>query len=52
MKSDDAGRPVKDVKKAFKRAAENAGFKDLTIHDLRHTSATWMAGDGVPMEKI
>ena len=47
-----AGRPVKDVKKAFKRAAEDAGFKDFTIHDLRHTAATWMAGDGVLMEKI
>ena len=47
-----AGGRVKDVKKSFARAVNRAGIKDFTIHDLRHTAAVWMAGNGTAMEKI
>ena len=47
-----AGKPVKDVIKAFNRAVERAGIEDFHIHDLRHTAAVWMIGDGVEMAKV
>ena len=47
-----AGGRVKDVKKSFARAVKRAEIKDFTIHDLRHTEAVWMAGNGTAMEKI
>ena len=47
-----AGNGVKDVKRAHAAACRNAGIKDFTIHDLRHTAAVWMCGNGTPMEKI
>ena len=46
------GKPVKSIKKAFKRACDRAGLEDVTPHDLRRTSATWAAENGVPMRKI
>ena len=46
------GRPVASVKNAFGRAAERAGVAWLHPHLLRHTAATWMAIDGVPIEEI
>lgn len=47
-----AGEPVRSVKKAFHRAAVRAGMPDVTPHVLRHSVATWLAGDGVPLEQI
>lgn len=41
------GGPVADVKKAFARAAEDAGLPDVTPHTLRHTAATWLMQAGV-----
>ncbi|MEI6558515.1 MAG: site-specific integrase [Rhodospirillaceae bacterium] len=46
------GHPISNIKKAFAHACERAGLKDVTPHTLRHTSATWMASAGVPMELI
>ena len=47
-----AGRPAGNIKKGFARAAQRAKLKDVTPHVLRHTAATRMAMNGVPMEKI
>ena len=47
-----AGKPVKSIKKGFRRACERADLKDVTPHTLRHTAATWMAEAGVPMDEI
>ncbi|MCH7936638.1 MAG: site-specific integrase [Proteobacteria bacterium] len=47
-----AGEPIKDIKKAFNSAVEKSGIPHCTIHDLRHTAAVWMAGEGVQMSKI
>lgn len=46
------GEPVQSVKKGFRNAALRAGLKDVTPHTIRHSVATWAAGDGVPMRKI
>ena len=46
------GQRLKDVRHAFNRAVTRAGITDFTIHDLRHTAAVWMCGDGISMEKI
>lgn len=43
---------VGNIKNAFGKAVKRAGLIDVTIHDLRHTAAVWMAGAGVPMSKI
>lgn len=47
-----AGEPIKDIKNAFNKAVKRAGIEHATIHDIRHTSAVWMAGAGVSLEKI
>lgn len=46
------GAPVKNVRTAFERAVERAGLSDLTIHDIRHTAACWLAMDGHSMSEI
>jgi integrase len=43
------GVPVKDVDKAFRRNARDAGMSDVTPHTLRHTSATWLMQLGVDL---
>lgn len=49
-----AGRPVKSVKRALKRAYDRAGVEniDAPAHVLRHTAGAWMAIDGVDMHQI
>lgn len=46
------GKRIREVRHAFDRICERAKIDDFTIHDLRHTAAVWMCGDGVAMEKI
>lgn len=46
------GKQVGSVKRGFARAVETAGLADVTPHVLRHTAASWMAEDGVPMSEI
>jgi integrase len=40
------GAPVKSVRKAFGRAAVDAGLPDVTPHVLRHTAASWAMQSG------
>lgn len=47
-----AGKPVRSIKKGFHRAAVRAGMPEVTPHVLRHSVATWMAADGVPLDQI
>lgn len=47
-----AGRQVGSIKTGFAAACKRAGLKGVTPHILRHTGATWMAQDGVPMRDI
>jgi integrase len=46
------GKPVKDIKKAFKKAARQAGLDDVSPHTLRHTAASWMVQRGVPFPRV
>jgi integrase len=43
------GEPVASVKTAFASAIEGAGLEHATPHTLRHTAATWLMLNGVPM---
>jgi integrase len=45
-----AGQPVKSVKKAFARAAEDAGV-EASPHTLRHTAVSWAMQSGVDIYK-
>ncbi|GAA0581177.1 tyrosine-type recombinase/integrase [Halomonas salifodinae] len=46
------GGQVKSLRNGFERAAGKAGLDDLRIHDLRHTAASWLVTDGVPLEVV
>lgn len=46
------GRPVKSVRKAFGRVADDVGFTDVTPHTLRHTAASWAMQAGEPVDLI
>lgn len=46
------GARVKSVKKAFARAADDAGLKDISPHVLRHTFAAWLVQAGVPLRTV
>ena len=44
------GKPVKSVKTAFASAVLKAGLEgNITPHTLRHTAATWLMQNGVPV---
>ncbi|MBX7147362.1 MAG: site-specific integrase [Alphaproteobacteria bacterium] len=46
------GSPINNIKKSFKSACLKAGLNDVSPHTLRHTCATWMAQNGVPIFDI
>lgn len=37
---------------AFAKACRLTGIKDFRIHDLRHTCASWMVSEGVPLADV
>lgn len=53
-----AGGGVRDDRNFYRRtlqpALQRAGLEDLgaTIHDLRHTYASWLVQDGVPLTRV
>lgn len=46
------GKPVGNVKHAFRRTAERAGVPWCTPHHLKHTAISWMAEDGWTVDQI
>jgi integrase len=49
-----SGRPLDRTKvtRRFKQACHDAGVPEITFHELRHTFATRMAAQGVPLRKL
>lgn len=39
-------------KKAFERAVKRAGIEPCTPHTLRHTAASWLVMEGVPLAQV
>ena len=54
MFTDPVGRPYlpEYVSHAFTRSCKAAGGRQVTLHDLRHSAATMMLSQGVPMAVI
>ena len=46
------GDRVKNVRKAFSTACRRAGIDNFHINDLRHTFASWLVMDGVPLYEV
>ena len=46
------GRPTDAIKTGFKAACRRAGIKNLRIHDLRHTFASWMVMSGADLRTV
>ncbi len=44
--------PLTTLQKGFKRIVQRAGLKECTIHSLRHSHATILMNDGVPVKAI
>ena len=42
----------RDLHRRFQRALIRVGIEDFTFHDLRHTAASWLAIEGVPLITI
>ena len=40
------------MQNGFKAACERAEIKDLRVHDLRHTCASWLVQAGVPLLEV
>jgi integrase len=43
---------VQDIKTGFKAACRRAKIKELRVHDLRHTAASWMVEAGVDLVTV
>jgi integrase len=46
------GRPYSEIGSTFKLALDRAGIEDFRFHDLRHTFASWLAMEGIPLTAI
>lgn len=46
------GKPVASIKTAFNRTAERAGVKDIRVHDLRRTAASWALQRGASFAEV
>ncbi len=49
---DPDGKPLKDMKRSFHQALKKDGIKDFHWHDLRHTSASYLAMKGASLKAV
>jgi integrase len=49
---DATGRKPYGIREAFEGAVERAGIVDLRFHDLRHTTASYLAMSGASLAEI
>lgn len=47
-----SGKRIGCIRNGFAKACEAAGIHDFRMHDLRHTAASWLVSDGVPLEVV
>lgn len=45
-------KPIMQFRRSFKTACDRAGLKDFRFHDLRHTAASWMVQNKVPLDVV
>jgi integrase len=45
----DQGQRIGDIKKGFAASCRRAGLEGVSPHTLRHTAATWLMQQGVPL---
>lgn len=50
--SDKEGNRIANIKRAFSSACRRAGICDFKPHDCRHTLASWLVTDGVPLTTV
>ena len=46
------GRRIKQLRRSWATALKNARINDFRRHDLRHTAASWMVRNGVPLDVV
>ncbi|MFO1434047.1 MAG: site-specific integrase [Candidatus Competibacteraceae bacterium] len=46
------GNRIKNIRRGFLSACRRAGIEDFTPHDCRHTLASWLVKEGVPLAAI
>lgn len=44
--------PIGQLRNSFRHACEKSGIEDFRFHDLRHTAASWMLQNGVPLDVV
>lgn len=46
------GKPMRDVKRSWRRIRDEAGLPDVRLHDLRRTVGSWLATSGASLHLI